>query len=300
MDLRQIRYFLAVVDEGGFTAAGLALQIAQPSLSNAIATLERRLGTPLFVRHPKGVRLTPAGEALVPPARQIIRDFQLADEAVSSVLGLEGGAIALTASRAIAVDPLAGWVGAFRRQYPKVSVRVSEPHNNQELITLVAEGQCELGFLYPDPTTDDEVERSGLTLREIGSHEYLLVCPPGTDLPEEATRWASLRDIAWVAPPSGAPTRDFVVNRLGEAGVAAKLMVVAETREMLLPLILSGAGVSMLPAGEARSAAALGCVIRPMDPPLVRRLGLIHRRGVLSPGTKALLRVIRKDRERPA
>ena len=91
MERRQLEYFIAVVEHGGFTAAALALHVAQPSLSHAIRALEREFGGSLFHRLPHGVVLTAAGEALVRPAQQVLRDLSTAGSLVREVLGLEGG-----------------------------------------------------------------------------------------------------------------------------------------------------------------------------------------------------------------
>ncbi|MGW0846059.1 SUMF1/EgtB/PvdO family nonheme iron enzyme [Streptomyces sp. NPDC002787] len=80
MERRQLEYFIAVVEHGGFTAAAMALHVAQPSLSHAIRSLERECGGRLFHRLPHGVALTAAGEALVRPARQVLRDLSTAVE----------------------------------------------------------------------------------------------------------------------------------------------------------------------------------------------------------------------------
>src|SRR6266542_1421725 len=91
MERRYLEYFVAIVDHGGFTAASQALHVAQPSLSQVIKTLERELGVELFQRLRTGSRLTSAGEALIGPARQVLREFDSARSAVSSVSGLVGG-----------------------------------------------------------------------------------------------------------------------------------------------------------------------------------------------------------------
>lgn len=85
MDARQLTYFLAIVDEGGYGRAAVALHVAQPSLSQAIAALERDLRVPVFSRAGRGVRLTEAGAQLVAPARQVLRDLQAARDVVRSV-----------------------------------------------------------------------------------------------------------------------------------------------------------------------------------------------------------------------
>ena len=118
MDLRRLRLFLAVVDEGGFTRAAQAEFVSQPSVSQAIRELEAELGTPLFHRVGRGVTLTAAGEALVGPARQTLRDVETARAAVAAVGGLEAGRLDLCALPTLAVDPVAPLTGAFRTAHP--------------------------------------------------------------------------------------------------------------------------------------------------------------------------------------
>ena len=91
MDRRHLEYFLAVADYGGFTNAAHALRVAQPSLSQAIKGLESELGVELFRRIPQGTRLTSAGESLLGPARQTLRDFAAAQAAVRGIRTLESG-----------------------------------------------------------------------------------------------------------------------------------------------------------------------------------------------------------------
>jgi DNA-binding transcriptional LysR family regulator len=91
MDLRRLRLFLAVVDEGGFTRGAEAMFVSQPSVSQAMRELEDELATPLFHRVGRGVVLTAAGEALVGPARQVLRDVEIGEAAVAAVTGLVTG-----------------------------------------------------------------------------------------------------------------------------------------------------------------------------------------------------------------
>src|SRR4051794_28969743 len=118
MDLRQLGYVVAVVDEGGFTRAAEAMHVAQPSLSQAVRTLEAELGVELFHRSARAVRLTAAGQALLGPARQALRDAASARAAVAAVVGLEAGHLDLTCLPTLAVHPLTELVGRFRRAHP--------------------------------------------------------------------------------------------------------------------------------------------------------------------------------------
>ena len=88
MDARQLKFFLAVIDYGGFSRAAEQLYIAQPSLSQAIAGLERELGVALFHRVGRGVLPTDAGEQLIGPARQVLRDLATAQSAMDAVKGV--------------------------------------------------------------------------------------------------------------------------------------------------------------------------------------------------------------------
>jgi len=114
MDSRRLTIFLAVVDEGSFTAAGDALGMSQPAVSQAVRELEDDLGAALFHRIGRIVQMTSAGEALVMPARQARQDLHIGRLAVEEVAGLGTGRLDLACLPTLAVAPLAPLVGAFR------------------------------------------------------------------------------------------------------------------------------------------------------------------------------------------
>src|SRR3954451_3597915 len=153
MDLRKLRLFLGVVDGGGMTRAAEAEHVSQPSVSQAIQELERELGTPLFHRVGRRVVLTPAGEALVEPARQVLRDVDTGRAAVDAVSGLTAGRLDLVALPTLAVDPVAPLVGAFRVMHPGIDIALGDAPDAAALVELVASGECELG-ITAEPVTD--------------------------------------------------------------------------------------------------------------------------------------------------
>src|SRR6476659_7876744 len=146
MDLRQLRYALAVVDEGTFTAAAAACFVAQPSLSQAVAALERELGATLFDRLGRRAALTAAGEAFVPAAREALRAVDTIRADVAAVTGVVAGHLDLVALPTLAVDPVTPLVGAFRRTHPGVVVRLAHPDDTGELLDRVRSGASELGI----------------------------------------------------------------------------------------------------------------------------------------------------------
>src|SRR4051794_28095378 len=127
MKLSQLRYVVAVADHGTFTAAAAACFVAQPSLSHAVAVLERELGTPLSPRLGRAVRLTSAGEAFVVAAREALRAVDTARADVAAVSGALAGRLDLVALPTLAVDPVAPLVGAYRQAHPGVAVRLAHP-----------------------------------------------------------------------------------------------------------------------------------------------------------------------------
>ena len=125
MELRHLRYFLAIVSERHFTRAAKNLGIAQPPLSQQIRQLEDEIGTPLFTRTPRGVTLTPAGEAFLPQADAALREVDRARTAARRVSHGDLGTIRVGFTSAASLNPLVpAAISAFRKAYPDVELRL--------------------------------------------------------------------------------------------------------------------------------------------------------------------------------
>jgi DNA-binding transcriptional LysR family regulator len=280
MDERRLRYFLAVVEDGGVTLAARRLHVAQPSLSQALRALERELGADLFQRVGRGLRLTAAGEALVGPARQALRTLDAARAAVGEVAELVAGTLQIAALATLAVDPLSALIGGFRREHPGVVVRVREPESAAAVSTLVRAGECELGLAHlPLPQED-------LRTVELGEQELLFVLPPGSTA-AGALAPAALREVPLVVSPPGTSTRMLLEQALQAVELTPRIAVETDSREAIVPLVLAGAGAALLPATLAEEAARRGAIVRAARPRIVRRIGLVQRDGPLSPAARA-------------
>jgi len=286
MDLRRLGLFLAVVDEGGVTRAAEANFVSQPSVSQAVRELERELGVALFHRVGRGVLLTAAGEALVEPARQALRDVETGRAAVAAVAGLRGGRLDLGALSTLAVDPLAPLVGEFRRRHPGVAIALADPDDGSALAGLVASGECEIGF-----TVAPDAHR-GLVARRVTAQDLLAVLPPGSRVSGRGLTVAELAAHPIVATPRATITRRQLDDAFAAAGVTPDVAVVTAQREAILPLVLAGAGATLLPRPLAEQAAVLGAVVAPMRPALHREVHLLHREGPLSPAAAAFLALV--------
>ncbi len=277
MDDRRLRYFISIVDEGGVTRAAERLHIAQPSLSQALRAFENELGAKLFDRVGRGLRLTSAGEALVGPARQILRSIDDARSAVRGVVELKSGTLDVAALATLAVDPMATLIGRFRERHPGVQVRVREPETADGVGALVRDGSCELGAAHlPLP-------RHALIAHPLDRQELLFVLPD--DAPTDDERPLGARELTrtpFVVSPPGTSTRILLEQALASVGVTPQIAVETSARESIVPLVLAGAGAALLPAALAREAERRGAKVRAARPAITREVGLIHRSGPLS------------------
>ncbi|HTL87636.1 MAG TPA: LysR substrate-binding domain-containing protein [Acidimicrobiia bacterium] len=289
MELRQVEYVLAVIDHGSFTAGAHAEGVAQPSLSEAIRRLEEELGARLFHRVGRRVELTDAGHAFEGPARRMVRERALALEAVGSVRALERGTLDLVSLPTLAGDPLAAWIGRFRRAHPGVGVRIAEPEDARAVAERVADGTSEVG-LAELPASRDDLVAIALMRQEI-----VAVCPPGTELRASGRMSiAHLATLPMIAAPPGRSTRDLAERAFAAAGVEIQIAVETSQREAIAPLVLEGAGYALLPRGMADSVEARGAVVARIAPALTRSIGLLHRPSPLTPAARAFVELARE------
>jgi DNA-binding transcriptional LysR family regulator len=282
MDLRKLHYALAVADEGSFTAAARACFVAQPSLSQAVRSLESELGVALFDRLGRTVRLTPAGEAFVGAARQVVRAVDGIQAEVQAVAGLLAGRLDLVALPTLAVDPVTPLVGAFRRAHPGVMVRLAHPDSTAELLDRIRDGDSEIGL------TERAADTRDLVVHELGHQELVAVFPPGAPR-RRRVGMAELSRHPLVVPPRGTSTRATLDAALVVAGVSADVAVETNQREAIVPLVLAGAGAAVLPRPMADDARRQGAVVAPLDPPISREIAFVHRRRPLSPAGRAFV-----------
>lgn len=287
MERKQLEYFLTVASHGSFTSAAHALRIAQPSLSYAIRVLEREVGAELFRRLGRGVVLTDLGEALLDPARKVLHDFSQVRSVAQQVTGLVSGRLDIVAVTTLAVDPLAAFVGAFRRRHPGVEFNVIDPENAAAVVDIVRRGQCELGL------TEHGVATVGMHAFDLPAQEVLAVLPPGIPVPASgALSVGELADLDFVTTPRGTTTRAVLDDVLADAGALPRIAVEITHRAAIVPLVLAGAGTALLPRSLAEDAATLGAVVVPLQPPLARHGMLIRPSTTLSPAAQAFVDLV--------
>lgn len=287
MNLRQLAYFLAIVDHGGVHRASEALHVAQSSLSQTMRALERDLETELFHRIGRGLVLTPAGETLVGSARSILREVDSAERAVRDVAGLRGGTIDIATLADLAVDPVSTWIANFLREYPGVRCRVTQGDDVNAVTAMLRSGVCEVGFVARPPGGD-------LECRELVEQHFVLICPPGTEerYPDPVPI-SSLRDESFVLAQQGTGTREYIEQILRENGVHPRIAVEIRQREGTIPLVLSGCALAIVPLRVAVSYWQRGGVVRELDPMPVTRIYAVNRPGKVTTASATFLAAAR-------
>ena len=199
MKLSQLRAVVAVADYGNFSEAALELQLTQPAISHAIATLEADLGVPLFARGRHGAVITPAGERILYYARQALQHIEMMQKEANRHKGLRGGHVRIACFRSVATHLLPTAISQFHKQFPEVSVTIVERPHYLDIENCLREGLADIGTTYLP--TKDEFEGW-----EILKDEFVVLLPPNAKINGQIT-WKDLakyHQIMLPALPCGA------------------------------------------------------------------------------------------------
>jgi DNA-binding transcriptional LysR family regulator len=270
ISLRQLEYFITVVDEGSFTRAAELLCVSQPGLSHQIQALERELGGPLLERLPRKVRLTPAGRTALPHARASLAHAQRASSAARRASGVETGELHVGTLYSISTGVLPGALRTWRRSYPELQVHLVEfPHTN-ELIAAMEAGQADVAVGPAPPDWDGPCQVIGVEEFVIAAAPDTLPYPDGTRVP-----LADLAEQDWVHYTARSGLSDILNHACERAGFTPKLSVRTEQSPSALSLARAGVGLALLP-GNIIPQHYDGTVLRP-DPPVLRPLAVYTR-----------------------
>ncbi|MFE2678579.1 LysR family transcriptional regulator [Streptomyces hygroscopicus] len=285
MDIRQLEYFLAIVDHGGFNRAASALYVSQPALSQTIRGLERDLGGELFHRIGRRAVLTEAGEALIEPARAAVRSLETARASVAAVHELRAGRLDIAAMPSQAVEPLTTMIRGFSARYPGVCVVIKAAFTSRDVVDMVRTGAVELGLLATSgPLPDKEVASY-----PVGEQRFVLVTPPGGAFADRrSVRCEEIAGQRLIVGQPGTGMRGYVEG-LRERGIAFTIAAETEHRVALLPLVLAGVGLAVVTESWRAMAERAGARVLTIEPETTLAIGLISRRTGLSPAARAFV-----------
>jgi len=278
VELFQLRYFAAAARHLNFSRAAEECCIAQPSLSQQIANLEKEVGAALFVRQGRSVRLTDAGLVLQEHAERILALEAAARRAVRAVIGLERGQLTLWTLPTPGHHLLPPYLARFRQTYPGIEIRVHDAVPARAVGEAVATGKADLGVVHlPCPV-------SGLAFRELLTEEMAIVAPTGHPLTRRDTppALADLADEDFVWVPEGTTEEHPIYAACLAAGFRPKIACVSGSASGMQALVAAGLGIALLPR-LALNPPEGATVVELAAPRPTRTLALIwQKEGLLS------------------
>lgn len=291
MELRQLRYFVAVAKELNFSRAARSLNISQPPLSYQIKQLEDELGVRLFDRTKRSVRLTSTGSLFLPEVEQILAATHKATEAARRTRTGEVGALTISCMSSADVLVVPRVVAEFQRHYPDVNLTLMNL-NEIEQVEAIEEGRVQIAFATLP-----------ISMRGDGVSEHLYSEPLVAALPamhrlarSKEVSLASLADEAWIVPDRRAtPSAHFMVNSIcAGAGFSPRVVHYCDHVQFMLSLIVAGRGVTVLPR-RVELLPRLGVVFVPLNDPFLRmNFGVCYRSSQVSGVVATFLGVARK------
>jgi DNA-binding transcriptional LysR family regulator len=257
MNLNHVALFLAVAEEGSVSRGAERLCISQPAVSKQLAELESALGSKLFDRLPRGVRLTEAGEVLLPYARRLFAVEREAETVLAELRGLERGRLAVGASTTLGSYVLPGILAAFKRRHPGIDLHLVID-NADGIRDALLDGALDVGL------TEGRVDAPEIEAEVFMEDEIVAIA--ATDHPLLAEAPVMLERLArepFVVREAGSGTRAVAERALGERGLSVRPVLTLGSTEAVKRAVFTGIGVAFvsgLAVGLDREAGRLAVV----------------------------------------
>jgi DNA-binding transcriptional LysR family regulator len=288
MDLRQLRYLVALADEGNFTRAAAREHIAQPALSQQLRKLEQELGLTLVERTTRRVALTEAGRLLTARARAILLDVEAAQAEMQALRGAYTGRVTVGAMHTMGPIDISLALAQFHARHPGVELCVTE-QSSEELAELLRRDEIDLAFL----SVTERIESHGLRLAQLVSEE--LVAIVGRDHRLARHRRIRLEQLAgeeFISYREGSRLREVLLSAAAEAGFKPRIALESNESRRVRRLVARGVGAAVLPRSDCVGPGAEVAVLRIDGPELTRDITLAWREGrSRSPAAAAFLQL---------
>lgn len=270
MDVRQLRYFVKIVECGSFSRAAVELNVAQPALSQHVANVEAELGVKLLSRSTKGVSLTECGETLLGHAEAILRQMENAARAVREQAEDPTGAVSVGLPSSVSLVVAVPLLMEVERRFPNIQVKVIENHSGY-LLEWVKAGRIDLAVVF------DAEDTPAVNLRPVMSEDLYFVRPkePGKSYPG-VIPFADLSRYPLVLTGTAHGLRKLVENGSARTGVELTIKTELDALSAIKDVVASGFGFSILPWPAIRRECEAGILQaqRVVDPAISRRVQL--------------------------
>ncbi|MFD7408224.1 LysR family transcriptional regulator [Streptomyces sp. NPDC059866] len=291
MELRHVRYFLALAEERHFSRAAERLHVVQSALSQQIKQLEKELGTTLFTRSTRRVELTEAGRHLVTYARSILVEVERAQDQMSLLATGQAGRVSIGFVGTATYDVLPRIARTVRAQLPDITLELHGELLNPELVEGLLDGTYDLALLRTDAPVGADFEVTALR-----SERLVAVLPTGHPLAGRRTvPLAALAGEPFVVHPSRSRSsmHDRILDACARAGFEPSPLIEVGETSTLVVFVAAGHGVALVPE-SVQSLRLDGVTYAPLTETETVRLGLARRARQNSPATERVAAVVER------
>lgn len=287
MDIRQLKYFVGVVEAGSFTKAAALLHVAQSALSLHVRQLEESFGTQLLVRDRTGVSVTASGTKLLERARTILKEIRLAEMELTNTVASPSGEVTIGIPSGAARVLSGALLESVRNELPRISLKMIEGMTGP-LEEWMAAGRLNLAVLY---RTAESVGQMTVLARE----EFYLVVPPGEPPFEDSIPLADLHAFPLTVPMRNNNVRRSVADVVAQHGCVLDVKFEVDSLSTIINMVIEGKAYSILTPSAIQKEASLGQVrtVKIIDPVITRSVVLaVNPKDECSPAVSAVRKLI--------
>jgi DNA-binding transcriptional LysR family regulator len=256
MEIRQLKAFIAIAETGTFTAGAARVHVTQAAISMQLKQLEQEIGAPLFIRAPRRVILTEAGEALLERARAILREHDAALAEIAELAGAEHGRLRIgSASAMVAADPLPRILKELRARHPRADVSISSG-TSESLVRQILAGELDVAFVSLP------VETRGILTEVLSRDALVAIASPRHKLAKQrVVTAAALAKEKLILGEKGGNTRRLIDEFFSEAGVHPTIMMELSRLAAIKRMVEAEMGVGIVPSQSTREEVGEGRLI---------------------------------------
>ena len=257
MEIRQLRAFVAIAESGTFTAGALRVHVTQAAISMQIRQLETEIGAKVFVRAPRHVILTEAGEQLLRRARHILREHDAALDEIAELAGAERGRLRIgSASAMVLTEQLPVILKELRKQHPAAEIAVTSG-TSEVLVDQILAGEVDVAFVSLP------VDERGIKTERLSDDQLVAIASPRHKLAKQRTISAyTLAGERLILGERGGNTRRLIDQFFAQAGVTLRVAMELSRQQAIKRMVEEDMGVGIVPLQSVKDEVDRGKLIR--------------------------------------
>jgi DNA-binding transcriptional LysR family regulator len=257
VEIRQLRAFVAIAESGTFTAGALRVHVTQAAISMQIRQLENEIGAKVFVRAPRHVILTEAGEQLLRRARHILREHDAALDEIAELAGAERGRLRIgSASAMVLTEQLPGILKELRKQHPAAEISVVSG-TSEVLVDQILAGEVDIAFVSLP------VDVRGIKTERLSDDQLVAIASPRHKLAKQRTISAyTLAGERLILGERGGNTRRLIDQFFAQAGVTLRVAMELSRQQAIRRMVEEDMGVGIVPLQSVKEDVEKGKLIR--------------------------------------